>query len=112
MATTRCKMRVNQITYAMSSTPAFDDEGNPVYDEIEGGSRRQKYEKFLQPTVQLSAVKDEDPQSENGKFWQATPMGTVSLTINNPRGAEVFEPGQDYYVDFSPAGSGYKDSIG
>lgn len=105
MASTRCKMRCNQIAYAVSSAPVFKD-GEPVYEELEGGSRRQKYQTFLQPTVQLSAVKDDDPKSENGRFWTATPMGTVSLSINNPEGAEVFEAGKDYYVDFTPAGTG------
>jgi hypothetical protein len=103
MTTTRCKMRCNQIAYALSSAPVFDEDGNPVYETIEGGARRQKYKEFLQPTVTLSAVKDDDPASENHRFWTATPTGTVSLSINNPEGAEVFEPGKFYYVDFTAA---------
>lgn len=55
-------------------------------------------------TIGLNAVyAPDDPESENGQFWTATPSGLIQLQINNPAGAAVFEQGKDYYVDFTPA---------
>lgn len=55
-------------------------------------------------TVNLNAMwAPNDPDSENGKFWTATPNGLIQLQINNPDGAAIFETGADYYVDFIPA---------
>lgn len=76
MASTRCKFRCNSII------PQGAEGGPPV-------------------VVQLSAVMSDDPESENGKFWTATPSGQTTLWINNPAGAAVFEQGKDYYVDFT-----------
>ena len=53
--------------------------------------------------VNLSAVySPDDPESENGQFWTATPSGQISLQINNPDGYAVFEQGKAYYVDLTP----------
>jgi len=53
--------------------------------------------------VSLSAVyAPDDPESENGQFWTATPSGQIALTINNPAGVAVFEQGKNFYVDFTP----------
>ena len=75
MASTRCKFRCNSII--------------PQSNES--------------VVVNLSAVMSDDPESENGKFWTATPSGQTTLWINNPAGAAVFEQGKDYYVDFTPS---------
>ena len=54
--------------------------------------------------VNLSAVmSDDDPESENSKFWTATPSGQLSMWINNPDGHAIFEQGKDYYLDLTPA---------
>lgn len=50
-----------------------------------------------------AAYAPDDPESENGKFWTATPSGNIQMQINNPDGAAVFEQGKDYYVDFTPS---------
>lgn len=77
MASTRCKFRCHSVM------PGFE-EGAKV--------------------VSLSAVyAPDDPESENGQFWKATPNGQISLYINNPAGAGIFEQGKDYYVDLTPA---------
>lgn len=88
---TRCKFKCSEIRLNESRIGHYED-GKYVDDGP-----------IAQPTIALTPVKDEDPESENGKFWTATPMGSISLTINNPDGAEVFELGKEYYVDFIPA---------
>lgn len=80
MASTRCKFRCNSILPI-----------NPTQADTSG------------VIVNASAVMSDDPESENGKFWTATPSGQITLWINNPAGAAVFEQGKDYYVDFTPA---------
>jgi len=51
--------------------------------------------------IVLAPVYSQDPLHENKAFWDATPSGEISMTINNPRAAEFFKPGQEYYIDFS-----------
>lgn len=96
MVRTRCKFTVSQISFIKSSRYLKDDEGEQITNE----DGTPKWELFKQPTVSLSAVTSDDPESENGRFWTASPSGSISLTINNPAGAEVFEVGDDFYVDF------------
>jgi hypothetical protein len=40
---------------------------------------------------------------ENASFAEATPSGEIKFILNNPDLQEVFQPGQTYYVDFTPA---------
>lgn len=49
-----------------------------------------------QKEVKLTAINE-------GPFWEATPMGELSITISNPAAADFFEPGRDYHLDFSVA---------
>jgi hypothetical protein len=71
---TRAKFRVNQIT------------------QYTGGGKQ----------VKLMAVTDNgDP--ENKAFWNATPAGTLDITISNPDAADFFKVGQAYYLDFTEA---------
>lgn len=37
---------------------------------------------------------------ENARYHKATPSGRLLITVDNP--AVVFEPGKDYYLDFTP----------
>jgi hypothetical protein len=70
------------------------------YYEYPGGSARVK----LSPvTASKNAAGEWIPNEENKAFWQATPCGSIELTINNPEGVKVFELGKEYYVDFTPA---------
>ena len=40
---------------------------------------------------------------ENKDFWKYTPAGSISMTIDNPKAVEKFEPDKEFYVDFTPA---------
>lgn len=53
--------------------------------------------------VKLRAVYDSDPNSENAKFFAATPNGDINLGTVNEEAAEMFEPGEDYEVTFKKA---------
>lgn len=55
-------------------------------------------------TVHLYAVYSSDPASENKAFCDATPSGVLSLSIQNDKPAlAAFEPGKNYFLDFTPA---------
>lgn len=54
-------------------------------------------------TIDLDAVYDENPESENGQFFKYTPSGQISLSVVNVDTASHFQVGKEYYVDFSPA---------
>lgn len=54
--------------------------------------------------VEMSPVMDQsDPTSEDARFWDATPSGSIKMYIDNKKAAEQFKPGQKYYVDFTLA---------
>lgn len=40
---------------------------------------------------------------EDHAFFAATPQGTLRMLINNPYGAELFQPGEDFYLDITKA---------
>lgn len=42
--------------------------------------------------------------SENAKFYAATPAGELSLGGVTKAVADQFEPGREYFIDISPAG--------
>ena len=48
----------------------------------------------------LPVYQNNDPQSENSKFWKATPSGEIKLQISNPSAWPFFEGGGEVYVDF------------
>ena len=58
--------------------------------------------KRFQETVTLTAVTYGD-DDENKTYAQYTPSASVSMTIDNQRALGAFEPGEEYYVDFTPA---------
>lgn len=51
--------------------------------------------------IQLSAVASADPNSENARYWKATPSGTITLGVVNRSAVSAFEVGAEYYVDFT-----------
>lgn len=57
-------------------------------------------------TIHMSPVYSDDPNSENKKFWDYTPAGTIQLSTTNLKAAEYFEIGKEYYVDFTEANNG------
>jgi len=44
-----------------------------------------------------------DGTDENNTYAKFTPSGQLSLTITNPDLLGKFEPGKEYYLDFSEA---------
>lgn len=54
-------------------------------------------------TVTLSAIMSRDSE-ENKAFWKFTPYGSISLNTVNDSAMKAFgDPGDEFYVDFSPA---------
>lgn len=58
--------------------------------------------------VRLSAVYPQGTDgfkhsAEDHAFFNATPSGSVEMLIQNPYGAELFQPGADFYLDFTLA---------
>jgi hypothetical protein len=53
--------------------------------------------------VTFVPVYDGNPESENGKFFEATPSGSISLGIVNEAASVQFVEGKEYFVDFTPA---------
>ena len=43
------------------------------------------------------------PGYENKAFWDATPSGSLQMSINNPNAFDFFREGKEYYLDFSEA---------
>lgn len=78
--TVRAKFRVHNVQ------PFVDQSGKP------NGYR-----------VELAPVYSSDPQSENAKFYSATPWGQITLGTMNPAAAQQFTPGAEFYVDFTLA---------
>lgn len=62
-----------------------------------------KVEVYLESSrlIVMSPVYSQDPNHENKSFWDATPSGELQMTINNSKAARFFEPGQEYYIDFT-----------
>ena len=40
---------------------------------------------------------------ENDRFFRLAPAGSITIATLNPEAFALFEPGKDYYVDFTPA---------
>lgn len=54
-------------------------------------------------TVKMHPVYSSDPDSENKVFTDATPCGEFTMGMTVPETADFFEPGQEYYLDFTRA---------
>lgn len=55
-------------------------------------------------TVVFYPVYSSDPASENKAFSDATPAGQLQMVIQNDKPAlAAFEPGKNYFLDFTPA---------
>lgn len=92
MTITRAKFTVNAIERTVGSKEVVGDDGKRTWVPAEMW------------TVRLNSVYGNgDPEHENTKFWQASPSGSIQLSMVNQAAAEVFELGKDYYVDFRAA---------
>lgn len=79
MLTTRCKFVVEETTIGRTGVPT----------------------KLKLAAVYPDPVKDGYSHDENHAFFNATPYGSIELWIQNPHGAELFQPGAAFYVDFT-----------
>lgn len=62
-----------------------------------------EYERVEMRTIVLSPVYSDKPDSENRKFWDASPTGEIKLGTVNPEAWQQFELGKEYYVEFRAA---------
>lgn len=85
--TTRCKFRVMT-----------------VLNGIPGSGTRVTLD-AVYPDEKLDGFKH---SAEDHAFFSATPYAKVELNIQNPLGAELFQPGEFVYADFSPAPNPHK----
>ena len=63
---------------------------------VEVKHQKQSQNVLLEPVTSDSA-------EENKSFSKYTPAGKLELTITNEKIFNVFVPGNDYYIDISPA---------
>jgi len=54
-------------------------------------------------TVILHPVYSTDPESENKRFWDATPNGELRMYLTNPSLKDHFQIGKQYYLDIIEA---------
>jgi len=59
--------------------------------------------KVFSKQVFFQPVYSSDPESENHSWSQATPAGSLNMTITNPSAFNQFESGKEYFLDISPA---------
>ena len=86
----RAKFRVDEVRRHLTSLPVEGKKDHYVRGEVR--------------TVIMFAVHGGgDPDHENAKFWRATPSGKLELGCANLAAAEMFEIGQEYYIDFTKA---------
>lgn len=53
--------------------------------------------------IAMGPVYDSNPNTENGRFFLATPGGSIAMSGLRPEVGEKFQMGQQFYVDFIPA---------
>lgn len=51
--------------------------------------------------IRLTAVYDDDENSENGQFFKYTPNAEIRLQTINREASREFFVGSEYYVDFT-----------
>lgn len=59
-------------------------------------------EKYYENII-LSAVYSPDNNAEDNQFSEATPAGSVIITITNEKALGFFKQGNKYYLDFNEA---------
>lgn len=67
---------------------------------LSSGAIGSTYHKIVDKVV-MRFVSGNDPDSENARFWDATPTAEpITMIIQNPAACGIFQPGQEYYLDF------------
>lgn len=84
--TTRCKFRVVGVKHGIP--------GSGTMIDLDG--------------VGADATLDGYTHGEDHAFFAATPFAKAQMLINNPAGAELFQPGEFVYADWSPAPNPFK----
>ncbi|MEV7804974.1 hypothetical protein AB0O28_18695 [Microbispora sp. NPDC088329] len=90
--TTRAKFRCN--TVEMSAT-----EPQPVLQRLPGGGYEPSHEMTWPRTYRFSPQYDHSIP-EDRRYAKYTPIGELRIQVDNPNVS--FEPGKDYYLDFTP----------
>jgi hypothetical protein len=54
-------------------------------------------------TIKMRPVYSDVPGSENKAFWDASPDGSLELSVINQDAWKHFELGKEYYLDFTLA---------
>ncbi|MGO9021328.1 MAG: hypothetical protein ACLQVJ_23565 [Syntrophobacteraceae bacterium] len=86
----RVKFKVDEIRRHFTSLPVEGKKDHNIRGEVR--------------TVIMSPIHGGgDPGHENTKFWRARPSGKLELGCANLAAAEMFEIGQEYYIDFIKA---------
>jgi hypothetical protein len=71
--------------------------------KVQSIERTESYSGGEVVTIKMAPVYSQDPESENRKFWEASPSGSLLLAVINQQAAEQFILGKEYYLDFIPA---------
>ena len=70
--------------------------------KVDSIERQRGYDGKETQTIKLTPVyKNNDPNSENSKFYAATPGGSIHLTVVRPEVGNSFPLGGEFYVDFT-----------
>lgn len=48
----------------------------------------------------VPVIGDPAKSPENKEFFKTTPGGQILMSIVNPKAADQFKPGKEYYIDF------------
>lgn len=100
MSDVRAKFRVNQIQMSQGQRQIKNPDGTPKKNE----QGYNVYEPCEQRTIIMQPVYGNGaPDSENARFWDATPSGELKLCTINEAAWSQFELGKEYYIDFTKA---------
>lgn len=83
------KFRVLSLTSTNYDKPQYDEQKRYT------GSIKQEMR-----TIKLVPVYSEDPNSENKKFWDASPSGEINLGTVNPAAWGYFDLEGEYLITF------------
>ena len=96
----RAKFYVGKID--KSQIKQYEKGDNGQYLQNEDGNYKEREVEVA--NITMFPVVSSVGNSENDRFFSATPGGTLQLYTVNPAAWEQFEPGKSYYIDFTPAG--------
>ncbi|MGW9025934.1 hypothetical protein ACWGQ5_17360 [Streptomyces sp. NPDC055722] len=91
MATTRAKFRCHSVEQSTSG---------PVEVKRYTGAAPEPTGVMTWPRTYRFTATYDTSVPEDQRYAQATPSGSLHIQVDNPN--VVFEPGQSYYLDFTP----------